>query len=108
MKRKILLLPIFFLLFCVSSAFAEDEITWSQCVSETLKSNPQLIAARERLVQAKRDLAITKHAFFPSFGVYADSTRSKVTSQENADNIYSYGVTGNQLVFDGLKTNYDI
>lgn len=89
--------------FSFSFAFAQEILTWQDCLREAQENHPDLISARERLNQAKANKAIVVSGVLP----HLSSEVSRSASQNRSDS-YSYGITGRQLLFDGFKSSYQI
>lgn len=102
----ILYVVIFLTGFNVIKGIAAQPLTWTECVQQAQKNNPDLISAEERLNHAKSAQAVTKSNFFPQITGSAGTQRSKA-EDFNRQSSYSYGLNGRQLLFDGLKTNSD-
>jgi outer membrane protein TolC len=111
MKKFIRIFLIFYFLCAFARASsAEDALTWQDCIKEAAKNHPDLIAAQESIKQSEANKQITASPLLPQINssVSAQSARSasssgKTTTHRTSDS-YSYGLTGSQLVFDGLKT----
>jgi outer membrane protein TolC len=102
---------IFVLLFFISlptlDLQAQEILTWEDCVKEATQNNPDLISSAEKLVQAKTNLTGAKSSYLPQINGSAGAQESK-TEGLDKNQSYNYGISGRQLLFDGLKTNYDI
>ena len=98
------------LIFIFSSfageSIAQEALSWQDCVKEAAKNHPDLISALENVNQLKESKNITASTLYPQ--VDADAGASRAKTQGSASNSYSYGVSGTQLVFDGLKTVNDV
>lgn len=92
----------------VASAEPQDAITWKDCVQEAKKNNPDLISASEKVRQAKADKAIEISGALPDISASTSGKSTKAASTGAIADTYAYSVTGEQLVFDGFKTLYDI
>jgi outer membrane protein TolC len=88
-------------------AGAAEVLTWEDCVKEALENHPDLVSAQEDIRQAKADKNITRSAMLPQVTSRMSATKSQ-TSTRKETNAYSYSVNGEQLVFDGLRTPFDI
>ena len=97
----ILFNPIFIVL-----ASAQEALTWSDCLAEAKKNHPDLISAVESVNQEKAAKEVTASGLFPQTNVEFDISRAKTSS--TTANSYSYGVSGTQLIFDGMKTSSEI
>ena len=87
-----------------------DEIkilSWKQCISMTRNNNPLLVSARMEVQKAQADTGIAWSEVLPEISLYAQSSRGSDMGGPTA-NSHSYGVTGNQLLFDGLKSVHQI
>ena len=102
-------IPLFLSLSLVFSIslYAEEIFTWEECVKIAKKNHPDLVSAREKLNQAKANKAITTSNLLPQIDSSLSEKTSKTATKDKTDT-YSYGITGKQLLFDGLKTPYDI
>ncbi len=113
---KYLRIPIIILFLSAYSyqAGAEEVLDWGVCVKEAAKNHPDLISAQEGIKQSEASKVITASTLFPqvSGSVTASTARSASGSGSSAthstSDSYSYGVTGSQLLFDGLKTVNDV
>ncbi|MDD5477701.1 MAG: TolC family protein [Candidatus Omnitrophica bacterium] len=108
MCRCFKLFLILFLFCLVSSgrAEAEEVLTWGDCIKEAAKNHPDLIAAQESVKQSRASKQQTASGLFPQITADASGATAKTAGSlgsKTADT-YSYGVTGTQLIFDGLKT----
>jgi len=125
-------------LAAATAAYAEEVMTWDECVSYAIANNPELRSSRELIRQSRANVGIARSAYLPQVsaslgaGVSRAESRSelerlkiskmkstseidsairndllgrKTTSQSES---LSYGIEGKQLVFDGMKTVYDI
>ena len=108
MKQYILLLAtvFFFSCCCLHGVGAEEALTWEQCIQEAKKNHPDLISAEAVVKQTQANQAIAISNILPQVSTELRQNTSK-TGTERSD-AYSYGVTAQQLLFDGLKTPYDI
>ncbi len=109
-KNKIIIGILIFGAGFYSSVFPaeiQDTLTWQECVIEASGNNPDLAAAKEKIAQAKADKNIAKSVVLPQISSQLSGKKSKAASNDVA-NTYGYSVTGQQLLFDGLKTPADI
>jgi len=109
---KYLKIIISVLLFnaCPSSVRAEAVLTWQDCIKEAQKNHPDLISAEEAIKESEASKKITASTLFPQIDssvggstAQTTTTTSGVKTGRTTDS-YTYGITGTQLVFDGLKT----
>ncbi len=101
-------------------AQAEETLTWEDCVREAAKNNPALISSKESVKSTEAAKSITASGLFPQVSASAGVAKSKTetsgssggdgnnggggSSNDSSVNNYNYGVSGNQLIFDGFKT----
>lgn len=104
LKYKIYLF-VFFLILSAPS-MAQEILTWENCVQEALAKHPDLIAASEQVNQSRADRNISISNILPQISSQIIGKRAKTSSSES--NTYSYTVSGEQLLFDGLKTISEI
>ena len=97
---------IFATLFVSAKSYAGELLTWEDCREEALFRNPDLMSAREKLRQAAADKSITMSGLLPQIATEASGKRSE-TSPNNPGNSYTYGLSGEQLIFDGFKIASD-
>ncbi|MFH1201512.1 MAG: TolC family protein [Candidatus Omnitrophota bacterium] len=97
-----ILTALFILNFSVHIASAEEILTWADCVKEAAKNHPDLISASESVKQSEASKKITRSALFPQIDASVDSSAARASGKTT--DTYSYGVSANQLLFDGLKT----
>ncbi|MFH0877659.1 MAG: TolC family protein [Candidatus Omnitrophota bacterium] len=104
---------MFFVLFG-QSAQAQDELTWQDCVAEAAKNNPDLVSAAEGITIQKANRGITVSDLLPQITADAAGSTAKTSTTTSGSttsatsDTFSYGVTGSQLIFDGLKTIHDV
>ncbi|MCJ7773824.1 MAG: TolC family protein [Desulfobacterales bacterium] len=107
---------LFFLSFPLNTAYAEEPMTWQDCVHEAGKNHPDLFSSAEKLKQAKADKAITRSAILPQINSEMSRNRTGIATKNEitgattstTNDTYSYGISGKQLLFDGFKTFHDI
>ncbi|MBN2120199.1 MAG: TolC family protein [Candidatus Omnitrophica bacterium] len=88
-------------------AASQDTLTWDYCLIEARKNNSELIAAQENVRQARAGRVITISNTLPEVSSQVSGSTSRSTTGVTSDS-YGYSLTARQLVFDGLKTPYDI
>lgn len=86
-------------------ARAEEAMSWIDCIAEAKENNPDLISAAENINQQKAERRITISNLLPQ--IDGDANAAKNESSSSIEN-YSYGITGSQIIFDGLKTINDV
>jgi outer membrane protein TolC len=97
--------------FPFSYAYAEETLSWKACIEEAKNNNPELISAVQGVEEKKADKSITASAFYPQITSSVSGSRTNTTTNSNGNTAvkdsYAYGLSGTQLVFDGLKTLND-
>ena len=109
----------------------EMKLSWKECVTITMDKNPELKSSRELIIQSKAKVGSAISGYLPQISANLGATVSRQTSQDqttqkystNVNQIlvneatkkkwddsysYSYGISGRQMIFDGLKTVFDI
>lgn len=89
------------------SVKADDVLTWNDCVVEALENNPELLAAKESVIQSKEDKNISQSNVLPQISSQLSQRKSK-TAGSSETNTYSYSLSAEQLLFDGFKTTANI
>ncbi|MDD5440306.1 MAG: TolC family protein [Candidatus Omnitrophica bacterium] len=98
---------------------AEELLQWKECVGEAKDKHPDLVSAREKVNQAKASKEITRSAVIPQLTGNASETTNKTATtvksttsssaaKDNRNTTYDYSITGQELVFDGFKTSFDL
>jgi outer membrane protein TolC len=100
------LLCLLFLFTSFASLGAEEVLTWQDCIGEAAKNHPDLISAVEGVKKSQADKEITASTLFPQ--IKSNIGASTTEKNNNTSESYSYGVTGTQLLFDGLKTRENV
>ncbi|MDD5745928.1 MAG: TolC family protein [Candidatus Omnitrophica bacterium] len=99
------------LIGAVSSAAAQETLTWENCLSEAAKNHPNLISAKEAITGQKAAADITASGLYPQIkatgGATTDKNRIDETGTTTKSDSYSYGVSATQLLFDGFKNSND-
>ena len=112
---RIYFIILSFLFIPYKQVFAEEILTWRDCIKEAAKNHPDLIAASEEIKQSQASKAITASTLYPQIDANLSAATAKTSAEDQSGNFegstsdsYSYGVTGTQLIFDGLKTVSDV
>jgi outer membrane protein TolC len=105
--KKVYVLSILCLCLSMPLAYAQDTLTWQDCVRQAKESNHELASAVEDILQAISDKDISLSAALAQVNIDASARRSKSSGKEKT-NSYSYGVSGTKLIFDGFKTASEI
>ena len=88
-------------------AYSEEGITWQECVHLAKEKNPELASAVEKVEQAKKDIDIDLSGILPQVDSELRGVRSESDNRDTSDT-YSYGIGGQQLLFDGFKTSSEV
>ena len=110
----LLLICTLFIHSCgIKNAYPEEVkiFTWMDCIKMAEKYNPDLISAREKINQKEVAKKIIRADLLPQINATAsgEHCKSEAESANNsATNTYSYGLTAKQLLFDGMKSVYDL
>lgn len=85
---------------------ADTVYSWSDCVKAAELYHPDLQQAKAQIDKAKAGKSLSKSGYLPN--VTLDAAMEKGGSDSTGDQSvnYSYGITGSQVLFDGLKTYY--
>jgi outer membrane protein TolC len=110
---------------------ANENMTWLECVSITIDKNPELKSSSELVIQSRAKVGSAISAYLPQINASLGAKVNRQTSQDqtttktptSVDQLlvqeatkkkwddtytYSYGISGKQMIFDGLKTVFDI
>lgn len=104
---KVYLIVLVFVFVCFRPGFAEETLSWQDCIKDAAKNHPDLIAAQEGVKESQASKTITASTLFPQISSSLSTSTSKTTSNSSGSDTrdsYSYGVSGTQLLFDGFKT----
>jgi outer membrane protein TolC len=89
----------------VSQLHAEEVFDWQYCVKYARAKNPDLVSAREKILQADAQKRIVGSALWPQLNSNATPWETSASGlKANANDTYQYGMTASQLLFDGFKT----
>ncbi len=97
---------IIFILLC-QPLWAEEQMTWVDCLRQASLYHPDLLSAKESIRQSKDIKIITASTLWPQASTNLSVTQLKSNAASDVSSnttIYAYGVSGSQLLFDGLKT----
>lgn len=94
----------------ISTAVAEEPLTWEVCVVEATRHNPDLTAAQQAVVKARSQLHGSYTDFLPQLSANAGYSRANsATSVElfsagsGVREEYNMGLTARQSLFSGLR-----
>ncbi len=97
---------IFVLLFS-GPLWAQEKLTWVDCLAVASANHPDLISAKESIHQSQDVKTITASSLWPqldsSLSITGTRTNSSTGSKSDTTT-YAYGLSGSQLLFDGFKT----
>lgn len=82
-------------------------LTWQDCVREARQNNPNLLSATEKLKQSGINMTVSKSNYYPQINGNLGGQTSKTEDLDRTKS-YSYGLSGRQLIFDGLKSQYNV
>jgi len=82
--------------------YAQEKLTWQDCVKAARANNPSLISAQENVAQKKAAEDIAAGSRYPALDANAGAGRTQTKAA--GQNSYDYGVTASQTIFDGYKT----
>ncbi len=109
MKTRILYITIFALcLLNANPLYAQEILTWQECIRQAKENNPDLISAAEKTKQAIANKDIATSPMLPQITTGVSGSKSKAADKKAANTSASYSLTGKQLLFDGFKTSNDI
>ena len=94
---------LFFWLGVCGVGFSNEVLTWEDCLKEAAIHHPDLIAAREEIVQGQTAKIIAASDGLPQVTANVSGTASRSDSS-GGGKTFDYGASGTQLIFDGLKT----
>jgi len=80
-----------------------ESLTWPACLEEARRSNPELAGSRSQVEAARQRETAARGQLFPQISASAGTSRSQ-NEGSAAGNSFSYGLSGRQLLFDGLRT----
>lgn len=93
--------------FSAVNAYAQETLSWEDCVKEAAKNHPDLIAAGQEIKQSQATKRITASALYPQLDSNLDASTQRAASNNAVATIsdsYNYGLSATQLIFDGKKT----
>lgn len=103
--KNFLIILIFLSIFIPKAVSAEEILSWDDCVKEAAKNHPDLISAREVVVQSKENKEIAQSPLGPQITSELSTTKSNTPSgSSKTSTTNQYSATGTQLLFDGFKT----
>ncbi len=111
---KLFLLILLLILIPLKQLYAQETLSWQDCIVEAQKNNPDLIVAQEDINLEKAAKDVTKSGLYPQISASASASTAKTTTtstsgakSSSTSDSYSAGISGSQLIFDGLKSVND-
>lgn len=108
---RIFIIILSFLYAPPNTSYAQEVFTWEDCLAEAKENNPDLIYAAEGVNIQEAGKDITASGFYPQTSANIDASTSKTSTTSSSgvttsatNDLYSYGVSGTQLIFDGFKS----
>ncbi len=134
MKRyhKYAILAICIMMASAQLLYGQEVITWEECAIYAHQNNPGLKSSLEAVNKSKAVTGVARSAYLPQISASAGVNTAKTIdksktylsekinwsanqfledqrkSNSTISNSFSYGVSGKQLIFDSMKTIYDI
>jgi outer membrane protein TolC len=123
---RVIIAAALFILPFVINAQAQEVMTWVDCVKEAKRQNPDLVSAYEQVRVNKAAKEVTRSAVLPQVsGAFSESTQGAYTPNNSSSlssgsvagangqsnvqaTTYAYSLTGQQLLFDGFQTSYNL
>lgn len=93
--------------FSAVNVYAQETLTWEDCIKEAAKNHPDLIAAEQEIKQSEATKRITASTLYPQIDSNLDASTQRTASNKAVASItdsYNYGLSATQLIFDGMKT----
>ncbi len=105
-----IIIILFAILLTSATAQAEEKLLWDDCVREAKAKHPDLIAAWQQIKQNKAQKEITRSAYLPQIdsGFSETTTGGSAQGAAGQTTMYTYDITGQQLLFDGFQTSYNL
>jgi outer membrane protein TolC len=105
---KYIPIPLLFFIWTAAAVEGEENIlSWEDCVIEARKNHPDLLASRASVEQAEANFGKSRSDLLPQISGSASMRHSKSSGDEASDS-YSMGLSASQLIFDGLRSWYDL
>ncbi len=108
-RETLMMLPLLLIAAFPSLLIAEEEVplSWADCVANAREHNPDLKAAAASVEQAYATKLKVRGNLLPSVGFDLNASRSKSSGEDPGDS-YGYSLNARQLLFDGLKSWYNL
>jgi outer membrane protein TolC len=106
MKRLLTVIAVLFSLFAGLPSQAAESIvlSWSDCLKEAAKNNPQLTASSQQIEQRKAEKRMAIAPMLPQISGQASAGKTGDFEGGDIHDNNTYSATGDQLIFDGFKT----
>lgn len=105
-KTGYLFLILFVSGFSCGHSYAEETLTWQDCIKEAARNHPDLISAEENIKQFDAAKKISASGLYPQINSNLGASTAKTAGKKS--DTYTYGVSAAQLVFDGFKTTNNV
>ncbi|MFA4973490.1 MAG: TolC family protein [bacterium] len=104
-KVSTIILTAISILIC-PPLYASDAVvlSWSDCLREAAKNNPQLAASSQQIEQKKAEKRMAIAPMLPQISGQASAGKAGDLSGGPQRDNNTYSATGDQLLFDGFKT----
>jgi outer membrane protein TolC len=106
-KSTLILSSLYLFVPAVHAEQTVPSLAWTQCEVQAQKNNPDLAFAWAKLNESKADKAVTQSGALPQISANLSASTQKRTAATRSES-YDYGVSAQQLLFNGFKTIYDI
>ncbi|MEI7999072.1 MAG: TolC family protein [Candidatus Omnitrophota bacterium] len=97
-----------FISFLCQPLWAQENLTWLDCLSLASQNHPDVVSAKESIRQSKDSQAIATSALLPQAQASLSVTQVKAQASGAGSKLnsttYAYGLSGSQLLFDSFKT----
>ena len=87
--------------------WANQNLTWVDCLQKASEYHPDLITAKEGIRQSRDAHVITSSSLWPHAQADLSVTQNQASGSGKSTS-YAYGVSGSQLLFDSFKTTNNI
>jgi outer membrane protein TolC len=93
----------------VISAAEPHTVTWEECISSAEMNNPDIVSARELILQSEAATGVTRSGMLPQVSASASGQNNwaKSAGRSTESKSFTYGIEAKQLIFDGFKSWYD-
>lgn len=91
-------------LLAASAGAAEAPLNWSNCLSEVIRNNPQLLSAGEAVAKARATVLANYGLFLPQISAEGSASRSQTESDDGYQDsrLYQGSLSAYQSLFSGF------